>query len=66
MGSAFPCDGLGSVETVVFLMWPRHDWQAELVCHLPHPECAIQEPHPMNECGRFERARRRGEERSRT
>lgn len=52
MGSAFPADPYGSEETVVFLMWPRDD-EVDLVCHLPHPECHIEHPHRMRECGRF-------------
>ena len=52
MGSAFPCDGLGSPETVLFLTWEGKD--DSLVCHLPHVECGIEAPHLMSECGRFQ------------
>ncbi len=58
MGSAFYCEpryGIAPEEFVTFLTFPSDD-QTDLICHLPHAECAIQEPHRMSECGRFERA----------
>lgn len=53
MGTAFPVDDLGSDETVLFLMYPRREGDAELVCHAPHAECEVEMPHQMSECGRF-------------
>jgi hypothetical protein len=51
MGSAFPCDGLGSYDTVLFLMWERDD--DSLICHFAHEECPIEYPHRLSQCGRF-------------
>lgn len=40
--------GYPGADTIVFsLRYP------DLTCHLPHPECEIQEPHLIAECGRF-------------
>lgn len=55
MGSAFdaePLYGQRPEDVVTFLMWPSDD-QTDLICHVRHPECLIEEPHRMKECGRF-------------
>ena len=51
MGSAFPSDGLGNIETVLFLQWDGVD--DSMVVHMRHEECLIECPHLMSECGRF-------------
>jgi len=56
MGSAFaiePLHGADPRDVVTFLMWPRRNVQADLVCHQAHPDCGVEYPHPMGECGRF-------------
>lgn len=55
MGSAFPAEplyGVDAHEVVTFLMWPD-DTNTDLIIHLRHAACAIEEPHRMSECGRF-------------
>jgi hypothetical protein len=55
MGSAFaaePLYGVDGRKVVTFLMWPS-DTQTDLVCHRAHPECPIDAPHRLHECGRF-------------
>jgi hypothetical protein len=54
MGSAFarePLYGILGCEVVTFRN--AADPDADLVVHLPHPECAKEGPHRMSECGRF-------------
>ena len=34
--------------------------ESDLVMHWPHPECRIECPHPISECGRFQPAAESG------
>lgn len=60
MGSAFTGDDLHSPETVLMRTWDIDD--DGLVVHDVHPECVIQEPHRMSECGRFDDLEQTSEE----
>jgi hypothetical protein len=56
MGSAFyaePLYGCDSREVVTFLTFAS-DTNADLLVHLAHPECLIEHPHYVSECGRFQ------------
>ncbi len=55
MGSAFyagPTYGIDPRELVLFGMFVRDEW-ADWIVHMQHPECAIECPHQMKDCGRF-------------
>jgi len=55
MGSAFPAEplyGVDAHEVVTFLQWPN-DTNTDVIIHLRHPECAIDHPHRIRDCGRF-------------
>lgn len=52
MGSAFPCDGLGSSDTVLMSTYDTSD--DPLVVHMRHSDCRMDWPHRMSECRRFQ------------